>query len=215
MAQNKEHSCDFTLEVRGVGVATAVPDRTLITLGTVSEGVELESVQSDNAAKIAAIIEALEHSGVARESIKTTQFLIEPQYDYIDGKQEFRGYRVTHLLQVTLGNVIEAGRLIDTSVANGANMVTSIVFDSSKAAEAQQEALIAAVRDAEAKAAAIARTLGVSLSAVPCKVEEAAQPGAEPMFFKAAAMPLESASSSIEPGQLTFKAAVRIWYMYG
>jgi uncharacterized protein YggE len=215
MAQHKELSCDFTLEVWGEGVVTAVPDRTLITLGTVSEGLELESVQFDNATKVAAIIEGMRHSGIARENIKTTQFLIDPQYDYIDGKQVFRGYRVTHLLQVILDNVTEAGRLIDTSVANGANIVTSIEFDSSEATKAKQEALIAAVRNAEAKATAIARALGVSLSAVPCKVEEVAQPGAERVFFKAAAMPLESATSPIEPGQLTFRAAVRIWYMYG
>jgi len=215
MAQYKEHSCDFTLEVLGEGLVTAVPDRTLITLGTVSEGVELESVQSDNATKVAAIIKALEQLGIPRESIKTTQFLIEPQYDYIDGKQEFRGYRITHLLQVTLDNVTEAGRLIDTAVENGANTVTSIEFESSEADNARQEALIAAMRDAEAKAAAIARALGVSLSAVPCKVEEVPQSEAKPAFFKAAAMPLESATSPIEPGQLTFRAVVRIWYMYG
>ena len=215
MAQHKEHSCDFTLEVWGEGVVTAAPNRTLITLGTVSEGAELKSVQTDNATKVAAIIEALEQSGIARENIKTIQFLIEPQYDYIDGKQEFRGYKVTHLLQVTLDNVTDAGRIIDTAVANGANMVTSIEFNSSEAAKVRQEALIAAVRDAEAKASTIARALGVSLSAIPCKVEEVAQPGAEPMLFKASAMLPESVTSPIEPGQLTFRAAVRIWYMYG
>jgi len=215
MSQQTEHSCNFTLEVRGEGVVTAAPDRTLITLGTVNEGVELESVQSDNATKMTAIIEAMEHSGIASESIKTTQFLIEPQYDFVDGQQQFRGYRVTHLLQVTLDNVTEAGRLIDTAVANGANMVTSIVFDTSASAKARQEALIAAVRDAEAKASAIARAVGVCLSAIPCKIEEVAQSGADPVFFKAAAMPLESTTSPIEPGQLIFRAAVRIWYMYG
>ncbi|CAM4444204.1 hypothetical protein FHS16_003911 [Paenibacillus endophyticus] len=215
MAQLKEHACDFTLEVLGEGVVTAVPDRTLITLGTVSEGVDLISVQSDNAIKVAAVIEELEQSGIARESIKTTQFLMEPQYDYIDGKQEFRGYRVTHLLQVTLDNVTEAGRLIDAAVANGANIVTSIEFDTSEGAKAKREALIAAVRDAEAKATVIAQALGVSLSAVPCKVEEVVLSGAEPVFFKASAMSLESATSPIEPGQLTFRAAIRIWYLYG
>ncbi|WP_171056057.1 SIMPL domain-containing protein [Paenibacillus sinopodophylli] len=215
MAQHKQFSCDFTLEVWGEGVVTAVPDRTLITLGTVSEGVDLESVQTENATKVAAIIEALEHSGIARERIKTTQFQIEPQYDYIDGKQEFRGYKVTHLLQVMLDNVTEAGRLIDMAVANGANIVTSIEFDSSEAAKTRQEALIAAVRDAESKATSIAHALSVSLSAVPCKVEEVAQPGAEPVLFKVAAMPQQSVTSPIEPGQLTFRAAVRIWYMYG
>lgn len=215
MAQYKENSCDFTLEVWGEGVVTAVPDRTFITLGTVNEGIELESVQSDNATKMTAIIEALKQSGINHENIKTVQFLIEPQYDYIDGKQEYRGYKVTHLIQVTLDNVTEAGRIIDTAVANGANMVNSIEFDSSEGTKARQAALIAAVRDAEEKAAAIARALSVSLSAVPCKVEEVSQPGAEPMFFKAAAMPFDSVKSPIESGQLTFRAAVRIWYMYG
>jgi len=168
MAQNREQACDYTIEVLGEGVVTAVPDRTMITLGTVSEGIELESVQSENATKMTAIISSLEHAGIERKNIKTTQFVIEPQYDYIDGKQVFRAYRVTHLIQVALDNVTAAGSIIDTAVANGANMVTSIEFDSSMAEQKRQEALIAAVRDAEKKATAITQALGVSLSSIPC-----------------------------------------------
>ncbi|MDQ6419756.1 SIMPL domain-containing protein [Paenibacillus sp. LHD-117] len=213
MKEQNESACPFTIEVLGEGLATAKPDETRVTLGVISEGEKLEELQAGNAAKIAAIVQALTALGVARENIATASFAIEPQYDYVDGKQVFRGYKATHLLQVTIAGTEAAGRIIDAAVANGANTVTDVSFRSSMADEAQHDALTLAVRNAQAKALAIADTLGVSLSAVPCKVEETQKTGFEPVQFKAA-MPVGDAATTLEPGTLTFRAAVRVWYLY-
>lgn len=214
MKEQNETACPLTIEVIGEGLATAKPDETRVTLGVISEGVKLEELQADNADKIAAIIEALTALGIARENMTTASFSIEPQYDYADGKQLFRGYKVTHLLQVSIAGTEAAGRIIDAAVASGANAVTDVTFRSSQAAAAQREALALAVRDAQAKALVIAGTIGVSLSAVPCKVEETQKTGFEPVLFKSA-MPVGDAATTIEPGSLSFKAAVRVWFLYG
>ncbi|WP_162848573.1 SIMPL domain-containing protein [Paenibacillus nanensis] len=203
-------TCDFTIEVTGTGEVTAAPNRTLITLGAVTEGKEVLPAQNENAEKMNAVIDALVGLGIPRENIRTESFSIEPQYDYVDGRQVFRGYKVTHLLEVALSGVDGAGTVIDTATAHGANTVTDITFLSSEAAAFAAQALQAAVRSAQTKAAGIAAALGVSLSAVPCKVEEIS-PDNGPILFKAAAM---SATTPIAPGQLTFKAAVRAWYLF-
>lgn len=203
-------ACDFTIEVTGEGAVPAAPNRTLITLGVVTEGKEVQPAQSDNAEKMNAVIGALLKLGIPRESIRTKTFSIEPQYDFEDGRQVFRGYKVTHLLEVALGGVDGAGNVVDTATALGANAVTELAFRSSEAARYEAEALQAAVRSAQAKAAGIAASLGVSLSAVPSRVQEIS-PDSGPVLFKAAAM---SAPTPIAPGQLTFKAAVRAWYMF-
>lgn len=210
---NKGENCDFTIEVVGEGMATAAPDRTLITLGVVTEGKEVQPAQKENADKIDAIIAALVQLGVPREHIQTKTYSVEPQYDYVDGVQTFRGYKVTHLLGITLDGVAGAGAVIDTAVVHGANAITDIVFLSSESAKYESAALQEAVRNAQMKAAAVAASLGVSLSAIPCKVQELGQEGT-PIRFKTAALSMADSQTPIEPGQLTFRAAVRVWYVF-
>ncbi|MFF2886499.1 SIMPL domain-containing protein [Paenibacillus sp. NPDC057967] len=207
----EKEGCDFTIEVSGEGVTSAAPDRTIITLGVVTEGKEVAPVQRENADAIRAIIEALTALGVPRSNVQTKSYSIDPQYDYEDGKQVFRGYKATHLLQITLDGVEHAGTVLDTATAHGANLVSEVAFASSEAEKHQEEALAQAVRRAQQKAAGIAAALGVSLSAVPCKVQEIGTEG-EPIRFKT--MMAASDATLIEPGQLTFKAAVRLWYLF-
>ncbi|GLX68202.1 SIMPL domain-containing protein [Paenibacillus glycanilyticus] len=212
---SKESACDCTIEVMGQGIATAMPDETVVTLGVSEEGDSLSELQTNQAEKIDAIIHAILGLGVPREQISTAQYSIEPQYDFVDGKQVFRGYRAVHLLRITISGANDVGQIIDSAVAQGANTVTDVSFRSTQASEASRKALTLAVRDAEAKALTIAAALGVSLSAVPCKIIESPSNGFEPVMFKAASAPAGDAGTTIEPGTLSFKASVRVWYMYG
>ncbi|GKU76335.1 hypothetical protein L3i20_v207320 [Paenibacillus sp. L3-i20] len=209
---SSESTCDLKIEVVGEGTVAVAPDRTLITLGAITEGKVVQPIQSENGAIITAIIEAVTALGVPREQIQTITYDIEPQYDYETGRQVFRGYKVTHLLQIHLNDVEGTGAVIDAAVAKGANSITNISFASSEAKAAEQQALQLAVQSAAMKAKSIADTLGVALSAIPCGVRELSH-GAEPVLFKGAMM-ADSAATPIEPGQLTFRASVRVWYLF-
>ncbi|WP_029192789.1 SIMPL domain-containing protein [Paenibacillus harenae] len=206
--------CPFTIEVPGEGTAAAAPDRSVVVLGAMTEGPVLQDAQSENADLLNAIIQALLELNIPRENIQTKDFRIEVQYDYVDGKQIFRGYQVTHLLQMTTDQVDQTGLIIDTAVANGANTVTSIEFTTSQPEKYENQALSSAIRSALQKAQTIAGTLGVALSAIPCQVQQVSRTAEPPVLFKAAQLSA-GAATPIEPGQLTVHAAVRVWYMFG
>ncbi len=202
----------FTIEVLGEGRAAAAPDQATIQLGVVTEGMELKKLQEENAAATEAVIAALLAAGVQESQLQTVEFRMEPQYDYPDGQQVFRSYKLTHMLQLTTDRIDEAGALIDTAVANGANQVNSVQFTLSDPAAFYNEALTLAMSNARDKAETIAGSLGAQLSAVPRQVQELPVNSGGPVPF--GAMMKVAADTSFMPGELTVKAAVRVWYWY-
>lgn len=66
----------------------------------------------------------------------------------MDGKQIFRGYKITHLLQITTDHVAQTGNLVDTAVSNGANNVTSIQFTIAHPEFYENQALSLAIQNA-------------------------------------------------------------------
>ena len=108
----------------------------------------LEKAQSENTAKINAVINSLYKMDIPRQDISTAFFDIQPQYDYIEGRQVFRGYRVTNILSLTIKDFSIIGEIIDTATANGANRVEDINFSVENPSAYYRQALDLAVRNA-------------------------------------------------------------------
>ncbi|PWV89330.1 hypothetical protein DFQ01_1482 [Paenibacillus cellulosilyticus] len=209
-----EHGLDqgrSTIEVQGEGKVTAVPDQAVITLGVITEKTELRSAQADNAAAITRIIQSIRQLNVPQEQIQTVEYRIDTHYDYIDGKQIFRGYQVTHMLQITTSNVGQAGAIVDAAVENGANHIGGITYSVSQPAYYEKQALSLAVRNAMDKALTVAHTMGITIDVVPTRVQELSSSGVVPMPLAAAAMKT-SAATPLQPGQLSIIASVRAWF---
>ncbi|WP_274651035.1 SIMPL domain-containing protein [Paenibacillus humicola] len=200
-----------TIEVFGEGTVGAAPDQAVIVLGAESEGPELQPLQAANAEIMTNIINALLRLNIPRENIQTSDYRIETRYDFEDGRQIFRGYSVTHLLQIRLDEIGQTGTVVDTAVSEGANRVESIRFTIRQPEVYVNQALALALRNARQKAATIAAALGVPLPAVPSLVEELPRAG-EPIPFAAVSAFAKSAPTPIEPGELDVRAAVRVTY---
>ena len=104
--------------------------------------------------------------------IQTQNYNIRPNYDYIDGKQVFRGYEVSNNLKVLIRNINFAGEIIDTAVKNGANTVSGINFIVSDQTKYYYEALRLAIEDAQNKASVMANELKVKLNIIPIQINE-------------------------------------------
>ncbi|MFD1957103.1 SIMPL domain-containing protein [Paenibacillus thailandensis] len=194
-----------TIEVSGEGKVTVPPDQAVSTLGVETQGTALRQVQSANSAAVERIVSSLRALGIPPRQIETVDYRIEPVYDYSNGAAVFRGYKVTHLLQVT-SSAASAGAVVDTAVSQGANVVQGVRFTLSQAAAYKDRALALAVADARRKAAAIAAASGVATGAVPLSVRElplAPEPIPRPAVLSAA-----SEAVPIQAGQLTVTAAV-------
>lgn len=208
----KQTSQDFTMEVFGEASVKVQPNQAIISLGVVNEGSNLQAVQAENAKTINQIIQALLSLHVPKDQIQTEDYRIEAQYDYKDGEQIFRGYKVTHMLSVITNHVGMTGLLVDTAVAYGANSINQIKFTISQPEFAYNQALSLAVRNAQTKAKTIADTLDVRLAAVPYRIVEAS-PAPPVMPFEAKVM-MAGVSTPIQPGQLTISASVKLSYSY-
>ncbi|NQX58087.1 SIMPL domain-containing protein [Paenibacillus qinlingensis] len=201
-----------TVEVVGEGTVSAAPDRAEIVLGAVTEGPDLTKIQTENSRIISNVIHSLIQLSIPREKIQTTDYRIDIQYDYKDGKQIFRGYKVTHLLQILNDQIAQTRTIVDTSVANGANEVTSIQFSMIQPETYELQALSQAIHNARQKALTITHTLGTTLASTPYQVKELYRTS-EPVPYMASKL-VANAATPIQPGQIVFQAKVQTWFHF-
>lgn len=200
------------MTVTGIGNHSVAPDTVQIQLEVSTENVELTQAQQENAYVMNQVIESLLKLGISRENIKTASYNILPQYDYIEGKQLFRGYEVTNAITVKITNIEQAGNVIDVAVQNGVNRVSSIHFTVEDEELEYQKALSLALNNALAKAQTIARTMQLQLDPTPIKIVEEVR--GEPVVFQSFAAKEMSVSTPIEPGQITITATVNVQFQY-
>lgn len=203
---------DHTLLVNGEGIVQASPDQATITLGVRTENIDPATAQQENAILVANVLKAMTSLGIPDDQIKTTDYRIEPQYDYQDGKEVFRNYKVTHMIEILTSQINQVGAIVDTAVKNGANSVSHIRFSLANPELVYNQALSISLSNAYQKALAITQTIRTTLVPTPLKVVELS---GEPLpvlyqanvFSKAAATP-------IQPGELTISARVQVEYEY-
>jgi uncharacterized protein YggE len=202
------------LTVTGEGSVFANPDQATITIGVISENENLSSAQKENTMKSTAVIRSLTALGIPQSDIQTSTYRIEPQYNYENGQQIFKGYRVEHQLQVTIKDLSKTGQVIDTAVANGANSVSSIQFMVSNPDAFYNQALMIAIQNAQQKAVVMANALQVTLNPVPMAVTELSQNvPPRPIPFQAMALAQDS-GVPIQAGENKITASVKIEYTY-
>lgn len=196
------------IRVSGEGVVSVSPDIAEVSLGVETEDAELKKAQTENGARISQIIESLKEMGIPEENIQTIDFSIYPQYDYVDGKQLFRGYRVNHMLKIKVPDINLVGTVVDTAVSNGANRVSNISFSISNPIQAYQRALSIAVQNAILTASTVAQTLGVNLVLPPLKVIEESRRQVAPIPFEGSQMVKSATTTPTQPGQQDVNAMV-------
>lgn len=204
--------CENRINVNGKGSVKAAPDIAVVSMGIENEGKDLNTVQRENAEIAERVIRALVRLGIDERDIETASYLVEPVYDYPEGKQVFRGYRVKNILRVTVRDISSTGRIIDAAVKNGVNNVNSIDFDISEQEGYYYQALKLAVEDAVRKAEVVSKTIGVNLVRVPVNVTEESY-GPIPMVLGAYAES-KAAVTPIRPKRIEITASVKAVFKY-
>jgi len=201
------------LKVEGTGSVKVQPDMAVVTLGAVTENMQLKTAQEENATRINGIIETLNRMGISPEDIQTQAYAITPQYDYVEGKQVFRGYRVVHTLEVIIRDMDRIGEIIDEAVQNGANQVSGIRFTVSDPPRYYRQALEAAVDDALVKARTLGGKLNITVSPVPVRIiEEVYQAGGPIVPYS---LQMAEAATQIQTGRIEITARIDAVFAYG
>lgn len=207
-----------TINVTVDGEVTATPDIAYLYLGVVTDKPTTIEAQSANSTAINNVIAAIKKEGIKDEDIKTTDYSINPKYDYDKntGASTLVGYTVSNTLKVTVKDINKVGQIIDTAVESGVNISNSISFGISDYEKYYNMALLNALSNAQSKAQAISGFLGIKLT-TPIKVTENSMgiPTDYPIPLNAKLSSGDSsASTSIQAGTYKVKANVSLVYQY-
>lgn len=200
------------ISVEGKSKFEVTPDFAELQIEVVTSSEDLTEAQRENAERMNQVISALLALNIDRNDIQTAFFNVSPRYDYVEGKQVFRGYEVTNAITVKIEEINEVGMVIDTAIKNGANRISQLEFKLENDALYYQKALQLALQNAHEKANAITSSLRLSYMPVPIEITEETSGG--PILLKSVAMTQSSFETPIEQGTITVEATLKVKYQF-
>ena len=201
-----------TVKVTGEASLQAAPDQAIITIGVQTENVDPKLAQQVNSQTISEIITVLKELGISEANIKTSDYRIDPQYNYIEGKEIFKNYKVQHMLQIKTKDIEKVGSIVDSAVKHGANSVSNVRFSLANSDSFYNQALTMALNNAYEKALTLTRAIDVPLHPIPVQIEEISAT-TPPVVYQATSY-VKSSTTPILPGELQITATIRVEYKY-
>lgn len=204
-----------TLTVTGQGEETVPTTKTQVSLGVDVQGTDAAVVQREVAQRTTTVVELLRSRSV--EKLETTGIQLSPRYNYENGRSEVIGYSGSNTVSFRMPTE-SVGSLIDDAVNAGANQILGVSFvaDDDALETARQQALRAAVDDAQAQAGVVLGSLNLrSQEVVSIQVNGAAPPAPIPTPRLAEyASNQADASTPVIGGEQTVQAQVTLQIRY-
>lgn len=203
--------------VSAIGETKVTPDRATIQISVQTRAATAAAAASENARRSRRVLAALRSLGLASDQLSTTNYNVSPEYQYGQNRAPtVIGYTATNTVVAELRDLRHVGPAIDTAIASGANLISSLQFSASNTDAARRSAIASAVATARADAEAAARaargTLGelVSLS-VGSNVRQPPMPF---VAMRGVAMADAAVPTPVNPGDQTVSATVRASWMF-
>jgi uncharacterized protein YggE len=211
--QNITTTKNSLFTVQGVGEATIIPDTAMISFGVTKTAPTVESAKNQVNEITNKITQDLKNLGVEVKDIQTTNYSVNPQYDYKTNTQTITGYSVDTTIQVKLKPIDKANQAIDLATKDGANQVGGIQFtvDDAKQKELTQEARKKAVKDAKEKAQSLSDAAGIHLGKI-VDIQENAQDYPRPVNFMTANKTTDSTPTELNPGENKITTTISLSY---
>lgn len=164
-----------TITVSGIGVCSVPANEASISIGIETNHKDARAAERQNAQIAKAIQDNLLRLGLKKDAITTNNYSIYPVYDNQAGKTTgITGYTVNNSITATITDLTKISGIIDKSIHLGANKVNAIRFSAKSTDELNKKALQLAVKNAEAKAQAIAASLNKKIVNVTSIAEHSA-----------------------------------------
>jgi len=163
---NRKPTKTTKVTVAGEATTRVEPDTATLTIAVVTQSGQALTAQQENARKSKAVADAVKAKAAAAE-IKTSDYTLQPQYDYRDNKlPKIIGYNARNSVIVTMTDLEGVGAVIDAASQAGANSIDGISFTLKQTSPARGQALADATQQAMNKANSIAQALGGHVSRV-------------------------------------------------
>jgi uncharacterized protein YggE len=203
--------------VAGEATTRVEPDTATLTISVVTQSGQALTAQQENARKSKAVADAVKAKAASAE-IKTSDYTLQPQYDYRDSKlPKIIGYNARNSVIVTMTDLEGVGAVIDAASQAGANGIGDISFTLRQTSPARGQALADATQQAMNKATSIAQALGGRVTRVVEENESATVGNSEGFnrYDRSAGLSMRMSATAlaetpVESGPLNIKASVQL-----
>jgi uncharacterized protein YggE len=194
LAQGQRVSIDAALHtsdkpyIQAAGAATisAKPDQAVVEIGVVSQASNANAASTQNAKQTDTVLGELNTLLGSSKKVRTTSYSVRPTFQYPKpgAAPTISGYTVTNVVEVTLDDLTQVSKVIDTATQSGANIVQKLQYRLKNPNGVRARALREAAEQAKLSAEAMAAGVGLKLVRV-LSVEEVAPDEGFAMYKKA------------------------------
>lgn len=198
-----------SVTVTGDGELSVAPEIATVRLGIEARDKNLQQAQARAGDVVAAVLELARALDIPENQVQSTQVRVMPEFDWHEGKQEFRGYLVQREVRVELEEMANLGPLVERAMRAGVNTISPPELSVKDSRALRREVLKLAAADARANADALAMTLDAELGKIRriSSLEDGGvQPKLEMQMMRAAD---QRGEDSYSAGRITVRASVQ------
>ena len=211
LAQEAPRPTMLTIEAEGRAVRA--PDLVELSGGVLTSAKTAAAAMAENATRMSAVVAAVRKAGVAERDIQTQGLNLQPQYRYDQNQPPvLTGYQASNTVALRLRKLPDAGRLLDTLVSVGANQINGPTFAVDDIDSALDEARVAAVAKARARALLYAKAAGLQLGRIVTISEVSGSAPQPPMPQQMRAMKASADSTPVVPGEIALTVNVTMTF---
>lgn len=166
LSADSNHAAGETITVNSSEQVSVAPDIAQVVYSVRSSHSDAAQCQQQNNDAVSEVVELLISLHIEESSIQTTDYYMNPVYNYSGSTPRLTGYQATTTLTVSDIPIDELGSILSGSVASGINSIQSVTYQTSSYDEGYEAALIQAMNSARQKAQALADAAGCQLGAV-------------------------------------------------
>lgn len=198
--------------------ATGVPDTAQVSVGVNKTAPTVQEAQNQVNEVINRITGDLKNLGLSEKDIKTTNYSVNPNYDFNSGSQKINGYVVNAQVQVSLKSVDQANQAVDLATQAGATDVSNVQFvlNEEKKLAVEDQARKEAIEKAKKKAESIAKASGIRLGRLVDVQETGAVDQPRPMEYQTANLKVSADAAApatqLNPGENKITSNVTLSY---
>ena len=205
---------ETTLDISAEGTVNREPDIAYLNTGVQTEGKTAEEAMAKNRTAMNGVFSALEEADIARRDLQTSNFSLQPRYDYSNRSNgeppRLIGYTASNQLTVKVRDLTSLGETMDALVGAGGNTFSGLNFALEDDRAAKNEARQIAMREAIARAELYAAASGYEVARV-VTISESGGYRPQPMAMMAEARSMD-ASTPIASGEVGYSVTVNVQF---
>lgn len=202
------------ISTTGYGEIEATPDMAEFSVRVVQSQMNADQAKQGVDFVVDKFLSGLMSEGIEKKDIQSSNLYLSPQYHYPEkGKPELVGYRASRTVTVQVMDLENLNNYLDLALESGINQVDNIQLKVKDQGQYQEAARMAAIKDAQSKAASLAKGFDQNLGKV-WRIEYR-KPMNQPVVMRSMAMDSKMESNSYQDSVITIRDRVDVTYQIG